>query len=248
MRIVSYNIRFGGGPRVAFIGAVLAELQPDVVLLQEATDPTAVDRIARTAGLPHVYRRPGWGVAGMTRVPARGHAWHRPGRARGFLELAPAPADGEPSLRLLGHHLPAGLSARGERARLRSVEELLAWAGGRADDNTLLIGDLNSVAPGDVPSIRAMPLWLRLLLRFDGGIRTEVQDRLAEAGWVDAFRHLHPDDPGFTLPALAPQVRLDYALVPRPLLDLVRACAPARDAAMVVRASDHLPLVTDIGG
>jgi endonuclease/exonuclease/phosphatase family metal-dependent hydrolase len=248
MRIVSYNIRFGGTPRVAFIGAVLAHLRPDVVLLQEATDPAAVDRIARTAGLPHVYRRPGWGVAGMTREPARGHAWHRPGRARGFLEIAPATPDGEPPLRLLGHHLPAGLSARGERARLRSVEELLGWSGGRADDNTLLVGDLNSVARGDVPSVSAMPLWLRLLLRFDGGIRTDVQDRLAAAGWVDAFRHLHPDEPGFTIPAHAPQVRLDYALVPEALIGLVRACGPASDAPMAGRASDHLPLVTDIGG
>ena len=122
MRIVSYNIRFGGGPRVAFIGAVLAELEPDVVLLQEATDPGNVDRIARSAGLAHVYRRPGWGVAGMTREPVRSHAWHRPGRARGFLELGPAIGDGDAPVRLLGHHLPAGLSARGERARLRSVE------------------------------------------------------------------------------------------------------------------------------
>ena len=92
-----------------------------------------------------------------------------------------------------------------------------------------------------------MPLWLRLLLRFDGGIRTDVQDRLAAAGWIDAFRHLHPDDPGFTLPALAPQVRLDYTLVPPGSADAVRACAPALDAPLVARASDHLPLVTVLG-
>ena len=40
LRLVSYNIRFGGGRRLAFIGAVLAALEPDVVLLQEATDPS----------------------------------------------------------------------------------------------------------------------------------------------------------------------------------------------------------------
>jgi exodeoxyribonuclease-3 len=248
MRIVSYNIRFGGGERLAFIGAVLASLRPDVVFLQEATNPVAVDRIAHMAGMTHVYRRPGWGVAGLTREPVRGHAWHRPGRARGFLELVPAHGDADPPLRLLGHHLPAGLSQRGERARLRSIDELLAWSGGRADDNTLLIGDLNSVARGDVPTIRAMPFWLRLLLRVDGGIRTDAQDRLAAAGWVDAFRHLHPDAPGFTMPAHAPQVRLDYALVPAGLLPLVRTCEPAADVPLVGRASDHLPLLTVIEG
>src|SRR3954470_8217575 len=71
MRLVSYNIRFGGGGRIAFLGAVLASLDPDVVLLQEATDPVAVDRIAHAAGLPHVYRRPGWSVAAAPRGPAR---------------------------------------------------------------------------------------------------------------------------------------------------------------------------------
>lgn len=241
LRLVSYNIRFGGGSRLAFIGAVLASLQPDVVLLQEATDPIAVDRIAKAAGLGHVYRRPGWSVAAASREPLRGHQWHRPGRSRGFLELSPA---GEPRIRLIGLHLPAGLSARGENARLRSVDSLLEWAGGAVDDNTILMGDLNSVARGDVPRVAAMPLWLRLLLRFDGGIRTDVQDRLAAAGWIDAFRHLHPDDPGFTLPALEPQIRLDYALVPPQLLPAVVTCAPALDAPLVARASDHLPLVT----
>jgi exodeoxyribonuclease III len=226
VRLVSYNIRFGGGERLAFIGGVLAHLDPDVVLFQEASDPVAIDRIAHYAQLSHVYRRPGWTVAAASREALVGHEWHRPGRSRGFVEVVPA---GSPRIRLIGLHLPAGLSSRGERARLRSVDTLLDWAGGTADDNTILMGDLNSVARGDVPSVRQMPLWLRLLLRFDGGIRTDVQDRLAAAGWIDAFRRLHPDDPGFTLPASSPQVRLDYA-------------------PLVARAADHLPLVTVIDG
>jgi endonuclease/exonuclease/phosphatase family metal-dependent hydrolase len=245
VRLVSYNIRFGGEGRLAFLGAVLAHLEPDVVLLQEATDPIAVDRIAHAAGLGHVYRRPGWTVAALSRDALVGHEWHRPGRSRGFVEVIPA---GSPAIRLVGLHLPAGLSSRGERARLRSVDTLLGWAGGAVDDSTILMGDLNSVARGDVPSVAQMPLWLRLLLRFDGGIRTDVQDRLAEAGWVDAFRRLHPDDAGFTLPASSPQVRLDYSLVPPSLMPSVVSCAPALDAPLVARASDHLPLVTVIEG
>jgi endonuclease/exonuclease/phosphatase family metal-dependent hydrolase len=242
VRVVSYNIRFGGGRRVALIGAVLASLRPDVVLLQEATDPIAVDRIARGAGLGHVFRQPGWSVAALTRDEPDDLQWHRPGRARGFLEVDPA---GAGHMRLLGMHLPAGLSQRGERARLRSVESLLDWAGGEADDRTLIVGDLNSVARGDAPVVRGMPLWLRLLLRFDGGIRFEVQDRLSAAGWVDGFRHLHPSEPGFTLPAISPRIRLDYVLVPSPLLARLSACEPAVDAPLAARASDHLPLVAE---
>ena len=242
MRIVSYNIRFGGRGRTAYLGEVIRELEPDVVLLQEAFDPAAVDQVARVAEIEGVYRQPGWSVAALTREPALACAWHRPGRLRGFVELHPA---GEPGLRLIGLHLPAGLSRRGERARMRHVDALVAWAGGPGE-STLLVGDLNAVARGDVPRVRAMPLWLRLLLHVNGPIRTDVVDALGKAGWVDAYRRLHPDDHGFTLPAADPQVRLDYLMVPASLADRVEACAPATDVRLAPVASDHLPLVADL--
>lgn len=240
MRIVSYNIRFGGGRRLPYLGRVLEDLEPDVVLLQEATNPTSVDQLAERSGLRHVLRRPGWSVAALLREEPHGHRWHRPPRGRGFLEVEPGAG-----LRLVNLHLAAGLSQRGERARRAQVDDLVDWVGGRADERTLLVGDLNAVARGDVPRVAGMPFWLRMLLRFDGGIRTEVLDRLGEAGWVDAFRHLNPDDAGFTLPAGAPQVRLDYALVPRGLLACVTQC-DAVESDLAPLASDHLPLLTVI--
>ena len=97
LRIVSYNIQRGGGRRVAFIGSVLAALEPDVVLLQEALDTAAVHRIAQSAGLAHVVQRPRWSVAALARE-AVDAAWHRPPRARGWLELRPSRA---PGLRLV---------------------------------------------------------------------------------------------------------------------------------------------------
>lgn len=244
MRVVSYNIRFGGARRVAYIGRVLAELDPDVVLLQEATNPSVVDRLAETLELPHALRRPGWSVAALLRDEPRGHRWHRPPGQRGFLEVEPG-VDGV-DVRLVNLHLAAGLSQRGERARLRQVEALIPWLGG-ADNRTVLIGDLNAIAQGDIPLVAGMPFWIRVLLRFDGGIRTQVLDRLAEAGWVDAFRHLHPEELGFTLPAGAPRVRLDYVLVPGSLLSSIASCE-AVDSPIAALASDHLPLLTVIEG
>lgn len=243
MRLVSYNIRFGGARRVAYLGRVLEDLAPDVVLLQEATNPSVVDRLAETLALPHALRRPGWSVAALLRDAPRGHRWHRPAGLRGFLEVEPA-GDGT-DLRLVNLHLAAGLSQRGERARLRQVEDLIGWLGGGADDRTLLAGDLNAVAGGDIPLVAGMPFWIRVLLRVDGGIRTHVMDRLAEAGWLDAYRHLHPQDPGFTLPAGAPRVRLDYVLASRELLARIAAC-DAVDSPIAALASDHLPLLTVI--
>ncbi len=91
-----------------------------------------------------------------------------------------------------------------------------------------------------------MPLWLRLVLHVNGPIRTDVLDALGAAGWVDAFRRLHPDEHGYTLPAVDPQVRLDYLMVPASLIDRVSACGPAGDVRLAPVASDHLPLVADI--
>jgi len=243
LRIVSYNIRFGGGRRVPLLAATLASLQPDLVLLQEATNPVAIERLARDAGFGHVLQQTGWSVAALSREAPASHAWHRPPRGRGFLEVEPAGGHG---LRFLDVHLPAGLSLRGERARLRHVDALLEVMGGATGPSTSLLGDLNSVAPGDEPRVAAMPFWLRLLLRFDGGIRTDVLRRLLDAGWVDAYRHLHPRDAGFTLPPGAPSIRLDYLLVPEALVGRVARCEPASTLPLVDRASDHLPLVVEL--
>lgn len=239
LRIVSYNIRFGGGRRVPLLAAVLASLEPDVVILQEATDPRVVERLAVDVGLPNPFYRPGWSVAALLRHRPTAVDWHAPRRARGFLTISPDGAD----LRITGVHLPAGLSSRGEFARSRQVEIVIATLGGRADDQSLIVGDLNAVARGDEPLVAGMPLWLRAWLRFDGGIRTDVLDRLARSGWRDAYRVLHPEEPGFTLPSSAPRVRLDYLLAPERVIPRVRVCEPLVGGTLVARASDHLPLL-----
>jgi exodeoxyribonuclease III len=240
LRVVSYNIRFGGGQRVPLLAKFLTALEPDVVVLQEASDRFAFERLAMMTGLSHTVHRQGHSVAVMARSPLRRHEWHHPPRTRAFLEFEVTRSD----LRFIGLHLPSGLWRRGERARLRHVDALLATIGPEADDRTLLIGDLNSVAHGDEPLVADMPLWLRLLLRLYGPIRTDVIDRLMAAGWVDAYRVLHSEEAGFTLPAGLPHVRLDYLLAPRAVIPVIRHCAPALDATLAARASDHLPLVS----
>ena len=66
-----------------------------------------------------------------------------------------------------------------------------------------------------------------------------------DAGYVDAFRVLHPNDPGLTLPTKNPQVRLDYVFVPQPHASRVLACDVVRDP-VAVGASDHFPVMADL--
>ena len=55
----------------------------------------------------------------------------------------------------------------------------------------------------------------------------------------------HPDEPGFTMPASNPHVRLDYVFVPRGQQGRVAGCDVVGGSAAEV-ASDHLPVVTDL--
>jgi endonuclease/exonuclease/phosphatase family metal-dependent hydrolase len=301
LRLVSYNIRFGGRGRDGLIADVLGKLEPDVVILEEATDPAVVESIAGKVGMVEVLARPDHSVAAMSRVPIDGADWHLYRRGRAVLELG-VPGRG---LRVMGVHLTAGMSWRGERVRIVEAGSLLEGIQGaappglgaatpgpalagvppdRADPERvpakdvapvtdhpvetggtvppattktgeavqppherIVVGDFNSVAPGDAPVIRRMPWWVRLLLRFDGGIHTRVIQMFLDAGFIDAYRRLNPEALGFTLPAVNPSVRLDYAMLSPDLVPRLRSCSPIAPDGLtspLLRASDHLPLLT----
>jgi exodeoxyribonuclease-3 len=243
LRLVSYNIRFGGRGRESPIGDVLHQVDADVVVLQEAVDPAVVRTLADNLDLAVIASELGSSVAVLSRVATADVVRRtlRPGRTA--VEVA-LPDHG---LRLFGVHLSSGLSRRGETVRLVETRSLLAHVGGAG--GVAILGDLNAIAPGDRPMIAMLPRWIRILLRVDGGIRNEVMTALLGADLVDAYRHLHPDEPGATMPALAPSVRLDYALLGADLLARLLACAPPDiEPDLLRRASDHLPLLTVLQG
>jgi exonuclease III len=70
-----------------------------------------------------------------------------------------------------------------------------------------------------------------------------------DAGFIDGFRRLNPEALGFTLPAVNPSVRLDYAMLSPDLVPRLRSCMPVTPDGVtspLLRASDHLPLLTVI--
>jgi endonuclease/exonuclease/phosphatase family metal-dependent hydrolase len=241
LRIASYNVRFGGTGRKASIAEVLASVRPDIVLLQEATEPSTVAWIGRQIGLEHVVAIPGRSVAALSREPLEAR-WLELGIGRAALELT---LDGQPA-RVVGIHLSAGLSQRGERRRRIEVDRLLEQiqeTGG--PDRTMIVGDFNAISPGDGPLMHLLPVWIRILLRFDGGIRTEVMATIAAAGFSDAFRLGHPDEPGFTMPAVEPSVRLDYFMLGAAIRPRLISCEQQSKGAQSALASDHLALVAE---
>jgi exodeoxyribonuclease-3 len=238
MRIVSYNIQFGGLRREAAIAEVLRSVAPDVVVLQEANNPGVVQSVAQAAGLAFCYARKGHSLALMSRLPVASCEWKRPRRMRhSFIHAEVG------NLHLFGVHLQPYFSRWSEGQRVREVHTLLKLAEPYREQPHVLLGDFNAIAPSDEIEIRRMPRWIRLMIRVGAGkIATYAIRTLLEHDYLDGYRAFHPDLPGPTVPSWSPHIRLDYMFLPQAFRDCLTDCAVVTDSA-VNRASDHCPLL-----
>ena len=242
-RLLSYNIRHGGRGREEQLAAVITACQPDLVVFQEATNSSVVDRVAELCGMAQCGAQPKTSLGFMSRVRVREHTWHRPRLSRhAFLEIHPATTD----FPVFGVHLSAVHAAWTERRRVLELGNLLRTI--RAHDRGfhLLAGDFNTLAPGDVLDFRKLPARLRALVWLSGGrIRWRTIQIVLNAGYVDAFRKLHPDDPGLSFPVWDPHVRLDYVFGSAGHAARLLTCHVVRHPA-AREASDHFPLLAEI--
>jgi endonuclease/exonuclease/phosphatase family metal-dependent hydrolase len=244
LRLLSYNIKYGGTGREAALAAVIQAVAPDVVVLQEATDPAVVSRLAQATGLPHWGSRPGHSTGFLSRVPVTHHAWHHPRASRhAFLEVALDGCD----CRLFGLHLSAWFSKWSERRRAREIRALLEGIREHQHGFHVVAGDFNALAPGATLHVQRMPRWIRTMVWVSGRdiARDTIQVMLDER-YVDGWRRLHPDDPGYTFPTWDPHVRLDYLFTPERDAGRLAACEIVTTPPEARQASDHFPLLTTI--
>lgn len=244
LRLLTYNIKRGGAGREGPIGDVINGAAPDVVILQEATDPAVVERIAARTGMAQWASSRGESLGFMSRRAVVHFERHHPRFSRhAFLEVVPASGP-----RLFGLHLSAVHSAWTERRRVFELRALLRSIKSHEHGFHVLAGDFNTLAPGDLLDIRKLPHRLRALVWLSGGrIRWRTIKLVLDAGYVDAYRRLHGADVGYTFPATSPHVRLDYVFVPAGFADRLRSCEIVRSPAASA-ASDHLPLVAELDG
>ncbi|HEX4681919.1 MAG TPA: endonuclease/exonuclease/phosphatase family protein [Gemmatimonadaceae bacterium] len=252
MRLLTYNIREGGVGRAEQLAGVIGAANADVVALQEARDPSVVERVASLAGFPYCGSRRAHSTGFLSRVPVLDYAWRHPPRTRHAI-LEVALADGLP--RLFVVHLRAWFSNFMERRRLGELRGLLDGIREqlkREDDAFsfhMVAGDFNALAPGEAFDPSPMPAWIRGMVWLNGrDIARHSIELMGSEGYVDAWRTMHPDaatDPGFTFPVWTPHVRLDYVFTPADYASRIRSCEVWRPSG-AQKASDHYPLLVEI--
>ena len=243
LRLLSYNIRFGGVGRGAMLASTIRAVEPDLVVLQEATRPDVVERLAEDTGMTSWGATRAYSVGFMSRLEVAHHEWHRPPRSRrSFLEVLLA----ESGVRVFGVHLSAVHGNWMERRRTRELTETLASIAHHQHGFHVVMGDFNTLAPGEQLDLGRLPRRLQLLVWLGGrSIRWQTIQIMLDAGYVDGFRTLHPNVDGPTFPTRDPHVRLDFVFLPKSTADRLRRCEVV-DGPSAVSASDHFPLVAEV--
>jgi len=245
LKLLSYNIRFGGLGRENALADAIKAIAPDLVVFQEATHPAVIEQLSKTTGLSFWAARVNHSIGYLSRKEIAYHEWHYPAGAKhSFLELVPA----DSNARIFGLHLSARFSKWDEQRRAREIRSLLKGIQRHQEGFHVLVGDFNTLAPGEVLELDRLPAWIRGLIWISGRkLQRETIQHVLDAGYIDGFRTLHKEDKGYTFPTRDPHVRLDYVFVPKPFSERLVACEVIREPAVVIKAaSDHCPLVAQL--
>ena len=237
LKVLSYNIREGGTGRLATIAAIIGQQHPDVVALLEANRHANALSLAQALEMNCTFGQANsaFHVAWLSRLPIQQQTNHcLPVLAKTMLEVRVL--WGEVSLPLFATHLG---SHHDRHQPAEEVPALLEVLRPLATTPHLLVGDFNALHPDD--AVGRPPGGLTRQGEAARGAPRQAIRSLLEAGYVDCYRHLHPQTPGYTYPAAASWLRLDYVFASAPLAARLLACDVIRGGA-AEQASDHCPI------
>jgi exodeoxyribonuclease-3 len=256
VRVATWNVN-SIRQREGHVRRWLEAHQPDILFLQEIKCEAPAFPAAGFEALGYTCEVVGQkaynGVAALSRVPFEVTHRHLPGmgpedsQAR-YVEIAAA------GMALAGIYLPNGNSGgeEGFAYKLRWMDALRARAAAllEADTPLLIAGDFNvcptdeDFAPGALPPTDAL-------------VRPESRARFRALLWLgltDAIRALHPEGPVYTFwdyqAGAWPRdmgLRIDHVLLSATLAERLTAAAPDRRERGEEKASDHVPVVVEIG-
>jgi endonuclease/exonuclease/phosphatase family metal-dependent hydrolase len=157
VRVLSYNILIGGIHRVDPLTKIIGGHNPDIVGLVEAIDEHVVEELAHNLGMEYrlsgrAEDEEGWQGAILSRLPiiyARIHS-SKIITKQPLLEICVEEHDGSPLIVFITH-LTAAFSQLwiANHKRRLEVREILSIMKQKRGTKHLLMGDFNSIAPGE---------------------------------------------------------------------------------------------------
>jgi endonuclease/exonuclease/phosphatase family metal-dependent hydrolase len=201
LRVATYNILAGGGERWGAIQAVVEALNPDVIALQEIEDPQPMRRMGERLDYQVIFgEAPRYRHQGvLSRLPISSWVNHQDPLAwpRNSIEVEIDLGAGSviQSLHLHTVHLTAAFQRRGraEPDRVRELTAVRRHAGAGQATPHLVLGDFNSLAPGD--AIRATDFLGQLSEWRKSGVLEEVGALSSVPPSVKAMRWWRGSDP-----------------------------------------------------
>ena len=229
-RLLSWNIRHGGGARTESIAGAISSHNPDIVVLSEFRNNQFGARLLECfadMGLGHQRSGHMAPPANTVSMAARFPLTPLPGAGRlgEWSHRVVAVRCGD--IRLAGLYLP------NLKAKLPLLEYLVTLPRAYLKEPTLLVGDLNSGKQGiDGPDT---------FVFFEGAFL----EKLESQGWTDGFRHFHDSAQEFTWCSHRHNgYRLDYAFSSPPMTDRLDAAWHSH-AEREAGLSDHSMLIVD---
>jgi exodeoxyribonuclease III len=249
MKVATWNVN-SIKVRMPRVLELLGKHAPDVVLLQETkSPPDAFPTIElEAAGYRSVHHSAGaWaGVAILARDEPADLAVGLPGEPAAdearWIEATVA------GIRVVSVYVPNGRAPDTPtyRDKLRFLDAMATRIAELSGEPLVVAGDFN-VCPTDLDVYDPAA--------FVGSTHVTPPERerfraLLDAGTVDAFRELHPDEPGFTWWDYRQGhfhrkmgLRIDAHLVSGPLAGRIVDCGIDRDLRKGPKPSDHAPLL-----
>lgn len=254
MLLVTWNVN-SLRVRLPRVLELLAKHRPDALLMQETkVDPGAFPHAELEAAGYRAADHSGGRWAGVA-IAARAEL----GVANVRAGLPGEPDAGEArwieadvaGIRLTSVYVPNGREVGSPTfaAKLEFLDAMAARATDLAAAPALIAGDMN-VCPTDADVYDPEA--------FVGATHVTPEERAAlarvvAAGLVDSYRHLHPDEPGFTWWDYRQGhfhrgmgLRIDLALITAGLAPRLRSCGIDRDFRKGPKPSDHAPLLVEL--
>lgn len=249
IKLISYNILDGGADRQHLILEVLKSIPANIILLQEVVDVSLIEMLSRELDMNFFVAEGNSKrkLAALANLPIVSQSSYHPFPLwNSLLDIAVEYAPRK-YLSIFGAHLAPYPLFVFEFWRFWEIKKILQRVSEREAERFILVGDFNAVAPSDLVDLEQMPNKLKVMIFLQGGrILRRTIARILQFGLIDCYRTLQPNQSGYTFPAIAPHIRLDYVFVNQTLKNCIKSCDVITLPTVVRHASDHLPIFVEL--